>query len=181
MDLPHAKIEKPFHQWQLVGLIILVLAALGFGQAVKTRVNNFPTIPPNASSTPEIEPSLATTSLKLGNQEFVVELAVTPEEKERGLSGRAALAPRAGLLFVWSDPQIPSFWMKDMNFPIDIIWLNAEQKIVGINKHVAPNTFPKTFSPSGPVQFVLEVNAGASDENNLKIGDLIHFSTPETL
>ncbi len=90
-----------------------------------------------------------------------VEVADTDPERMQGLSNHAPLLPGHGMLFVFDNPQIISFWMKDMTFPIDIVWLEKvdnEFKIVGIERNVGPNTFPNTFSPSRAVQYVVETN-----------------------
>lgn len=75
------------------------------------------------------------------------------------------------MLFVYQDDVKPTFWMKGMRFPIDIIWLDKNLTIVGFEKDVIPSTFPETFSPPETIRYVLEVNAGFVDKHQLKIGD----------
>lgn len=182
MAMPNPEINKPFREWQIVGLIVLVLAALGLGQAVKTRVDNFPAPLLAGNVATSTETSLPhTLSLELKGQTLTVEIARTPEEQSRGLSGRPELAETGGMLFVYEAPEQPRFWMKEMHFPIDIIWLDQKQKVVEITRNLSPQTYPQTFSPRTPIKYVLEVNAGTAAKNNLQIGDLIHFSLPETL
>ena len=103
-----------------------------------------------------------------------VGLARTSEEKSRGLSGRESLAEDEGLLFVFDKKDFHSFWMKDMNFPLDIIWI-ADNKIVGIvhNALVSDNInggIPAFLSPE-PVNYVLEVNAGFCEKNYIQVND----------
>lgn len=169
--------EKPFREWQIVGLILIALIALGFGQAIKKHPNNFPKPLPKEESavTPSNSP-LATTTIRLNQAIFTVELAQTDAEKTQGLSGRLNLEQNQGMLFVYEATTTPSFWMKEMNFPLDIIWLDQNKKIVDITPDLSPDTFPQTFSPKSPVKYALEVPAGTVAKNNLKIGDLIHFS-----
>ena len=62
-----------------------------------------------------------------------------------------------------------------MFFPIDIIWINEEKKVVHMEKNVPPESFPKIFTPSEPAKYVLEVPAGFSDENGLMAGDEVLF------
>lgn len=71
-------------------------------------------------------------------------------ERERGLSGRESLAPTEGMLFVFPESGYHAFWMKDMQFPIDIIWVAADGTIVDIAPVVRPETYPKTFEPKHP-------------------------------
>jgi hypothetical protein len=173
MDLSNQRPEKPFREWQIVGLILIALVTLGFGQATTKRLNNFPQPLPV-----EIAPYLGRKiRLNFNNgAEFEVELAQTEAEQIQGLSGRAQLGATEGMLFVYATTTIPSFWMKEMNFSLDIIWLDQNQKIADITLNISPATFPTTFSPKKPVQYVLEVPAGTAVKNNLQLGDLIHFS-----
>lgn len=112
----------------------------------------------------------------LANKEFKVEIAQSPEELGKGLSGRDGLDDSTGLLFVFDKPDNYGFWMKEMNFPIDIIWISSENKIVHIEKALSPETFPKIYYPNSLSLYVLEINAGKSDLLNLKTGDIVKFS-----
>lgn len=109
-------------------------------------------------------------SLKINDVNLYIELADTPEKRERGLSGRKELKSDRGVLFVFDEPGNYSFWMKDMNFPIDIIWISEDLKIVDIARSVKPESYPKTFEPRKPAKYVIEVNAGWSLKNGVQIG-----------
>jgi uncharacterized protein len=113
--------------------------------------------------------------VKIAGQNVKVELALTPKEQEKGLSGRENLADDAGMLFVFKNPGKYSFWMKDMNFPIDIIWLNENFKVIYIKKNAEPSSYPDSFGSGVDSKYVLEVNSGFSEKNNLKEGDLVKF------
>jgi uncharacterized membrane protein (UPF0127 family) len=65
--------------------------------------------------------------------------------------------------------------MKDMNFPIDILWINDNFEVVGIEKNILPQTYPKTFGEKYLASYVLEVSAGYCDKNNIKLGNKINF------
>ena len=80
-----------------------------------------------------------------------------------------------GMLFVFENSGEHLFWMKDMNFPIDIIWLNEEKKIVFLKENISPDTFPETFSSEKNSKYVLEVVAGFSQKNNLEEGETVQF------
>ena len=106
-----------------------------------------------------------------------VELADTAEKRKTGLSGRKNLTEGTGMLFSFEGRELtPGFWMKDMLFPLDIIWIKGEE-IVKIDQNVPipkkDEASPKLYYPPISVNYVLEVNAGFSKKNNLKIGDLI--------
>lgn len=101
----------------------------------------------------------STQTLILDGERIELELAETPEEMMRGLSGRASLPDGHGMLFVYPEDTVPSFWMKNMHFPIDIIWLDRNWKVIGVEKNISPSTYPQTFSPQKPVRYVLEKNA----------------------
>ena len=106
---------------------------------------------------------------------LTVELAQSPKELELGLSRRAMMETGFGMYFVLPMRNISTFWMKDMRFPIDIIWID-EGKIVGIAKNSSipkdQNNIP-TFRSPQEVTNVLEVEAGFADKNNIKVGDTL--------
>ena len=99
----------------------------------------------------------------IANTEIQVEIADSDLERMRGLSGGEALAARTGLLFIFEKSGLHGFWMKDMNFPIDIVWLDENFGIIGVEKSVSPDTYPQVFYPPRAVKYVLELNAGESD------------------
>ncbi len=102
---------------------------------------------------------------------IMVDVARTAEEQEKGLSGREELDYEHGLLFVYNRYAEPNFWMKDMLFPIDIIWIQDE-RIVGFEENIQPEYPPTTiYSPDFPVDAVLEVKTGFIKYYNLEIND----------
>lgn len=129
---------------------------------------------------PDEEPSREP-NVVIGNRMIPVELAVTDTQRQKGLSGRATLPADEGMLFIFSKPDIYSFWMPDMNFPIDIIWINAGQ-IVDIHENVS-NKFepanPVFYKPDTPARYVLEVNAGFAKRHGLDIGDAVILNNIE--
>ena len=120
--------------------------------------------------------------VKIAGQEIKVELVLTKEAQERGLSGRNELKKGEGMLFVFEQPARHYFWMKEMNFPIDIIWLSEGLKVIYVKKDARPESYLsagevglETYGPDAEVKYVLEVAAGFSEENNLQIGDKVQF------
>ncbi|MCC7469972.1 MAG: DUF192 domain-containing protein [Bacteroidetes bacterium] len=107
---------------------------------------------------------------------IVADISDTSAKRGLGLSFRKSLKNNEGMYFVFDKPQVYAFWMKDMNFSIDIIWINEDNKIVDITKDLSPETYPNAFSPVSPARYVLEVPAGFSDENGINIGDEVIVS-----
>ena len=119
------------------------------------------------------------TEVKIAGQSIKVELALTPAEQARGLSGRESLKDDEGMLFVFSDQdknKTHKFWMKDMNFPIDMIWIDKDKKVIYIKKDARPESYPNLFGPDVASQYVLETVSGFADKNNLKIGDGVELT-----
>lgn len=111
----------------------------------------------------------------LGGEEIAVIIADTPASQEQGLSGREKLEPNEGMLFVFQTPMLTGFWMKDMLFPIDIIYFDAHHRIVDVWEGATPESYPKVFTPRTPAQFVLEVPAGFFAEHHLEMGNTIEI------
>ncbi len=105
-----------------------------------------------------------------------VTIASTDATRQQGLSDTTSLPKDNGMLFVFQNPGIYGFWMKDMNYALDFIWLNAKMQIVTITPNVAASTYPQVFYPSQPVQYVVEVNAGFSTAHNLTVGQTFTLS-----
>ena len=108
-----------------------------------------------------------------GGQPIPVRIADTPAEREQGLSGSEPMDPDEGMLFRFDAPSKPSFWMKDMRFSIDIVWIGSDWTIIDITRDIAPETYPATFSPSHDAQYVLEVPAGFAKRRDVEIGQSV--------
>lgn len=108
----------------------------------------------------------------LNGQVISLEIAQTAEDKSRGLSGRNELVKGTGMIFVYDGYYQPKFWMKDMNFPIDIIWLR-DNMVIGYEKSLPPagNQPEITYRPPDFINAAIELPAGFIEENNVKIGD----------
>jgi uncharacterized protein len=112
-------------------------------------------------------------TIQAGGVTLAIAVADTAQERERGLSGTTALGEDQGMLFIFDTSSQHSFWMKDMGYSIDILWISSEKRVVYIEKDVSPSTFPHAFTPPTPARYVLEVPAGFSDAHGLKVGDEI--------
>lgn len=110
-------------------------------------------------------------TVKINENTFLVLIADTPDKRALGLSGRENLASGQGMLFVFDELGDYPFWMKDMNFPIDILWINGDYKIVHILENVVPETYPNTFASPEKSLYVLELPTGTVAEKAIKKGD----------
>jgi uncharacterized protein len=107
---------------------------------------------------------------------FKIELAITPKEKAKGLSGRETLCDQCGMLFIYDNPDYYSFWMKDTLIPLDIIWFSKDWQVVDYLAFAQPQGAREeadlpTYRPKQKAQFVLEVPGGTTKRiTNFKIG-----------
>lgn len=114
-------------------------------------------------------------TLLLGNKEFQIILADTNELRTKGLSGSNPLGEDQAMLFLFDSPSKYGFWMKEMRYPIDIIWVNTKGKIIYIVKDAKPESFPEVFKPRDEAIVVIEIKGGLSKKVGLLEGDYIRF------
>ena len=114
--------------------------------------------------------------VKIDSKILSVDIADTDCKLVLGLSGKKSLSEDAGMIFVFQKSGNYSFWMKDMNFPLDILWINDKFVVTGIGKNLATSTYPEIFGENYSTKYVLEISAGNSIKNNIKVGDKIIFS-----
>lgn len=114
--------------------------------------------------------------MRIGSQNILTQVATSEKDMQQGLSGREPLSQQQGMLFDYGQGNnlTPGFWMKDMKFNLDLIWIK-DKKIIGITPNVpAPKSpddpLPSYFPPS-PIDAVLEVSAGWTEKYNIKVGD----------
>jgi len=124
-----------------------------------------------------LENSAGIAEVKINEDIFTVFIADDAKEKRRGLIGHKSLSKNSGMLFIFDSPSIPHFWMKDMQFSIDIIWIYQNQ-IIGWSENALPQ--PSVLSdelviyyPPSLVNMVLEVAAGTVRESDMRIGDMV--------
>lgn len=114
----------------------------------------------------------------IGQTSILVEEATTPQEKVLGLGGREYLAQDHGMLFRFATPEKPAFWMKNMRFALDYIWINNE-KVIDLSENVVTPLTATTddqlslISPNVESNAVIEVNAGFVKRNQIFIGDIV--------
>lgn len=108
---------------------------------------------------------------------FRAEVASTRQEQTKGFMFRASISPDAAMLFIYDQDGVYPFWMKNVKFPLDIIWIDAAKKIVYIKEDFAPcssGDCPVEY-PADPARYVLEVMGGTARELGLKPGDRVDF------
>ena len=115
------------------------------------------------------------TSLKINGQTLKAQIAKTDAQREQGLSGRACIADTQAMLFVFDKPGYYPFWMKDMRFPIDMVWLSETKQVVWVENNVSPSSYPSNFVSAKPARYVIELAAGQSQALNLGTGTLVAF------
>ncbi|MBI5804184.1 DUF192 domain-containing protein [Candidatus Pacearchaeota archaeon] len=106
-----------------------------------------------------------------------VEVAKTPAERARGLMFRESLPENEGMLFVFPEENIYSFWMKNTLIPLEIIWIDENFKVVDIQKAVpCLEDECQSYIPTEESRYVLEVNSNFSEDNKIKVGDEVNIN-----
>lgn len=111
--------------------------------------------------------------VQIGEALFDVDVAYTQAQRIQGLSGTESIGESEGLLFPFETIGKHGIWMKDMNYPIDIMWIDNEFTIVHIEEKVSPGSFPKIFYPAQNSLYVLEVQSGAVERSGIEVGNTI--------
>ena len=115
-----------------------------------------------------------TALVTVGGVNLITSLSTTPDAQSKGLAIRDSLNENEGMLFIFETPQKYSFWMKDMKFPIDVIWINQDGKIVHIEKNLPPCVFLlpcPSYAPKDDSLYVLEVVSNFTNKFNINVGD----------
>jgi len=117
-------------------------------------------------------------SVELKGQRFDVEIADTEPARERGLMFRDSMPADHGMLFLFDDNAVRTFWMKNCRMPLDILYFDEKYKLVSVQQRVpACRSEPCPVYPSeGAAKYVLELNAGVADKLDVKPGDAIKLS-----
>ena len=148
----------------VVGVAVVIVGVFGYGfwhaakDALKSKAGIYETTP-----------------VTVGTMAVVAEIADSDPLRIQGLSGRKNLPDGKGMLFIFPQSDFYGFWMKDMRFSIDIIGFDDTQTIVWLAPDLLPESFPTVFTPSRPVQYVLEVPAGSIEAFGLTLGETGSF------
>jgi uncharacterized protein len=123
--------------------------------------------------------ALPAISVQVGDKIIQAELAVTTEQRERGLMFRQALAPDAGMLFIYPTDHELSFWMKNTSIPLTVAFLDRDGYILNI-ADMQPYD-EKIIRSAGPACCALEVNQGWFAQNGIEAGDRVRYTLPEQI
>jgi uncharacterized protein len=148
-------------------MAMALLAAVACGAAPKSA----PPAPPSpAASGPRVTmPSGAV---------YRLELARTPEEVQQGLMFRESLPANTGMLFLFGEPDVHTFWMKNTMIPLDIVWLDAGGTVLFVSADTPPckaDPCP-TYGPKTPAVNVVELAAGMAKKEKIEVGTVLKFS-----
>ena len=113
--------------------------------------------------------------VQIGSTNYSLELVNTDVTRQQGLSGKPKLEPNTGMLFDFKQNGYWQIWMKDMNFAIDILWLNNQKQVVGVKQDALPQNYPETYGAEQQSQYVIELPAGSVKDRNIKIGDTLSW------
>ena len=164
------------------GLFLVIVALLVFGRGL-TTIGQLPrsTQSTGSAHANQREPvEEGKTRVRVKSLDVTAEIAASDRDKKKGLSDRESLPISEGMLFVYDKMAIYTFWMKDVQFPIDIIWIGEDKKIVYIAQNAQPEPDKnddelKRYRPNAESQYILEINAGLAAANGLEIGDQVDF------
>ena len=121
----------------------------------------------------------------IGDERFSAEIATTDIEKSTGLSGRKSLPKKNGMLFVFQNYPAPAFWMKGMEFDLDLVWIDLNCTVVSITLNVpSPKSMKseniRTYESSKPAHYVFEINAGEVTKYGIEVGNPVQFIGTKT-
>lgn len=120
--------------------------------------------------------SSSSTTLYLGRGTFSAQVLSSQSERNKGLSGTSRLPDDRAMLFVFESSGKWGIWMKDMNYAIDIVWLDESKTVVHYEERVSPSTYPRIFKPSKDARYVVEFNSGTIDREAISIGQQADFA-----
>jgi uncharacterized membrane protein (UPF0127 family) len=154
-------------------LVLLALLVAGCGGSVSDSAAPSGGGEPNgAETTTASELRTVTIDSSKGEEvEVRVEIANSPHEQARGLMGRTALAEDRGMLFVFPDEEMRSFWMRNTLIPLSIAFMDSEGHIVDLQDMKPLDDNPPQYVSAEPARYALEVNRGFFEERGVEVGD----------
>lgn len=148
--------RKDALSWALIALVLLLVAAA----AVYIL---WPQMQPHAT-------------LRIGDGVFKTKVAKTSAEREKGLTETTELREDQAMLLVYERNDKWDIWMKDIEYPLDIVWLDASKTVVHIVKNAPPESYPyEKFTPKKEARYVLELPGGTVSKKSIKIDDKAVF------
>jgi len=112
-------------------------------------------------------------TVRISGKTFKADYRRTEAERQKGLSGRANYSANRVMVFEFDTSAQHCFWMKDMKFNIDMVWLDGSKHVTALEENVSPSSFPQEYCHDG--QYVLEFTAGTARGSNIYVGDQVIF------
>lgn len=155
--MPNKRIEKTKSAPKLLWVLLVLFAGLSVvAYTVSSNTDNKAVI-------------------KINNTQIVAEIADEQDERQIGLSNRENIGEYQGMLFEFDSEDYYGFWMKDMRFSLDMVWLNGDKRVVSVEKVVSPESYPRVYYPARPSQYVLELPEGTADRLGIEAGDRLSW------
>jgi uncharacterized membrane protein (UPF0127 family) len=117
----------------------------------------------------------STVTMKIDSKSYTLGVAATPAVQHLGLGNRIWLPENKGMLFEFGKPAVQCFWMKDMHFPLDMIWVSSGKRVEYLQTSVSPDSYPHTYCPNVQAKYVIELNAGEVNKTSIYTGETLHF------
>lgn len=143
-------------------LLATLLVTFVVAMLLLTVFNGRPSAPHNAT-------------LHTGGKQYTLRVAATSQAQQKGLGDIAAMPKDGGMLFWFTDDKTRCFWMKDMHFSLDIIWLDADHRVTHMERGLSPETYPHVFCPAEPARYVIELNSGEAARAGIENGETLTF------
>jgi uncharacterized membrane protein (UPF0127 family) len=168
---PSLRFLSKYLKYIIIGLAliaVIAVAVLGVGEA-KPK-------PKASKPVSKCGPYRTDTTVEINGTIINAEVPKNSTEFEKGLGGRPCILPNQGMLFGFKKPGQYPFWMKDMKFPVDIIWISTDHKVAAEEINLQPSTYPDRFvNKDSPAQYVLEIKANLSKELKMTLGTPVNF------
>jgi uncharacterized membrane protein (UPF0127 family) len=120
-----------------------------------------------------------TAFMTIGDTEYTLKIADTPQKRSLGLGFTKPLKENEGMLFVFEEPGAHGFWMKNVDYPLDIIWISDVLRITDIAENIQPESYPDTFTPTQDVRLAVELPGLAMQKNGAVVGDRVQLVLPD--
>ena len=174
----------------MTALIVTVAVGMGIGLIAAAILYFYPSISSILGEREDGQQGLITeeaTSSSKGFQQvnvtangvvLVADIAASNEQRTKGLSVKGGLAENEGMLFVFDTQGEQTFWMKDMKFPIDIIWIDSNKTVIHIENNLPPCSFEvlcPTYKPDEDSLYVLETVGGYAEKHHIAQGTRVEF------
>ena len=114
-------------------------------------------------------------TLESGGRTYRLATASTEAARGLGLGDRLDMPKNRGMIFIYQQSDFHCFWMKNMHFPLDIIWVDSGKRVVHLEENVPPESYPDQFCPGERASYVIELYAGEAEAAGIKVGDQLKF------